>query len=641
MRQLLFFFLILPLFFFVSVSAVSDDITQMGNVNALFFLEKGFHQEVRTAADEKLAVEVSSIAVEADRVLIRFFVTGLSESWKEKITDDKRLYGSYLPVAEILLDDGSFLTPSSASCFSFLEFNNQLIIGGLLDFPTNLHPQVFYLNFNQIPFDTQPLSEGFTKAIMLTPASGNFGGSGKRTGTVYNGIELTLSSTAQTSANSMLQPAVRMERSDESISKFGWITVSDTENGKRYALTRGNLFGFNLSDDTIYSPAHAYVFAPLSKETPLQISMDHAYVIRKFSPTHKAVIDFNDDQTVLINAEDLHMIVEDAQPYPDEDRIRLMIDSGDIPVSDISFKFNKLIGVSQPSFRCGIDSLSERFACDIFFDDLSFPADHLDIEIDAVEYYKEGPWTFLWNPAPMDTAASAEQEMNPSAELPYVSKNPIEKDQPPEVQAVLDSIGERNRMLTRAPGWIHESYELNYQFADGFDHDLIPRDQYEHYLTHYITETWYLVGEEAQIHEIISVVRQTGNNEIVSAHLQKPGSSLDLIHALLNRTNQPSDFSFSCFEDFQNIAGSSAVFLSGNDCEDGSHCLHFSQSLNGLPDNANSQQSLFRIDPSDFFIIQETINYERIGLHLIKTTVCLEKSETLPDDLQELLDSIE
>ena len=641
MRQILFIFLLLPVFIFASVSADSDDITQIGNVDAVYFLENAFRQEVRTSADEILNVEINSIAVEPDRILVRFFVTGLSESWRDRITDDRRLYGSYLPIAEILADDGSFLTPSSASRFSFLEFNTQRIIGGLLEFRTNLQPQAFYLNFNQIPFDTQPLSEGFTKAVMLSPVSGSFSSSGARIGIANNGIEFTLAATAQSTANTMIQPAVRTVRSDESISKFGWITVSDTADAKRFALTRGNLYGFNLSDDTDYSHGHAYVFKALSEDTPLRISMDHAYVIRKFNPAQKAVIRFTDEQNVLINAEDFHMNVRNAQPYPDENRIRLTIDSGEIPVSDISIKFNHLIGVSQPSVSCGIDAESEIFACDIYFDDISFPADRLSLEIDAVEYYKEGPWTFLWNPVPVDINKNTENQIYPEAELTYVSRYPLEKEQPPEVQKVLDSIDRRNRIMTESPGWIHEAYELDYQFSDGFKHDLIPLDQYTHYLTHYITESWYHVGEDNQIYEVITVVRHPENHEIYSAQLQKPGSSLDLIHAFLNRTNQPSDFSYSCFEDFRNIAESSAVFLSGEACEADSYCLRFSQSLNGLKDNANSQQSLFRFDPSDHFIFQETIDYGRIGLHLIKTTISLEKSETLPKDLQEMLDAIE
>ena len=622
--------------------AQSDDITTMGSVSPLFYLENAFREEVVTASGEKLAVEVSSIVVEAEQVLIRFFISDLSEAWRSKITDEYRLYGSYLPVAELVTDDGSFLTPSSASRYSLLEFNGRLILGGLMCFKADKAPQAFYLNFNQIPFDTQPLSEGFTKAGILSPAPDAFNSSGKRLSDTHNGLEFTLTATAQTAEASMLQPAVRMEREDELLSKFGWITISDTADGKRFAVTRGNLYGFNLADDTEYSPAHAYVFSPITGDTPLTISMDHAYVVRSFDPARKAVIRLdNSEESELLKDEAFHLRVTNVEMQPADDRIRLTIDSGTAQVADISFKFSGLLGARQPAVTCGIDPDSRVFACDMIFEDISFPVNTLTVEIDAIEYCKEGLWNLTWNPVPMaeeQTKSAGTQQM----EFPYTSRYPLEKEQPPEVQSVLETLGRCSTELLQTPGWIRESYELDYQFTDDSPRELIGTDQFANYLTHYITDTWYHAGKDGKIHEILTVIRHPESGEIISAQLQKQESSLDLVHALFTRTDQAVDLSFSCFADFRDVAQSSALFLSGEGCEeDGTAlCLNFVQSLSGQANDANSQYTTFRLDPEDSFIRKETIRYARMALILTKTTLNLEKADTLPDDLLVLMDTI-
>ena len=185
-------------------SAQSDDITLPWNISPLFYLEEPFSETVLSAADEELNVQVSSIAAEDSRVLIRFYVTGVPGTWQAKVTDEKRLYGSYLPVAEIVTEDGTFLTPSSASRYSLLEYNSQMIIGGLLEFTADTAPQAFYLNFNQIPFDTQPLKVALTKAVILQAAEDRTGSGPERFTDTADGLEFTLKATAQTESLTML-----------------------------------------------------------------------------------------------------------------------------------------------------------------------------------------------------------------------------------------------------------------------------------------------------------------------------------------------------------------------------------------------------------------------------------------------------
>ncbi len=620
----------------------SDDITTMGSVSPLFYLENAFREEVLTADGEKLNVEISSIDVEEDRILVRFFVSDLSEDWRAQITDEYRLYGSYLPVAELVTDDGTFLTPSSASRYSLLEFNGRLILGGLMSFKTDKAPQAFYFNFNQLPFDTQPLAEGFTKAVILSAAPSALYGSGERLSDIHDGIEFTLSATAQTVEATMLQPAVRMERADELLSKFGWITISDTADGKRFAVTRGNLYGFNLSDDSDYSPAHAYVFSPVTSDAPLTITMDHAYVVRSFEPARKAVIPLNGKAEIeLLHEDDFQLRVTHVDVRPEADRIRVTIDRGKTEISDISFTFSGLIGAHQPAVSCGIDPDSEDFACDMIFEDISFPLNAVSVGIDAIEYRKEGPWRLRWTPAPMaeaQTRSAAEQQVK----LPYTSRYPLEKEQPPEVESVLEILVQCSADLLQGAGWIHESYELDYQFTDDAPRDLIDTEQYANYLTHYITDTWYHVSNDSKIYEILSVVRRPETGELISAQLLGQENSLNLIYALLSRTDQAVKFSFSCFPDFGDIAQSSAVFLSREVCkgDESEICLNFAQSLSGQIDDANSQYTTFRLDPENTFFYGETIRYPRTSLVLTKTTLALEKTDFLPDDLLTLMDSV-
>ena len=642
MRQ--FFGVLFLLLLIISGAAFgqSDDITTMGSVSPLFYLENAFREEALTAAGEKLNVEISSIVVESEQILVRFFISDLGEDWRTKITDEYRLYGSYLPVAELVTDDGTFLTPSSASRYSLLEFNGRLILGGLMCFKTDEAPQAFYFNFNQIPFDTQPLAEGFTKAVILSNAPAALTGSGERLSDIHDGLEFTLTSTAQTVEATMLQPAVRMERADELLSKFGWITISDTADGKRFAVTRGNLYGFNLADDSEYSPAHAYVFSPVTSDAPLMISMDHVYAVRSFEPARKAVIPLGSDEEIeLLHEDDLQLKVTHVDVLPEDDRIRVNIDSGETEISDISFKFSELIGTGQPAVSCGIDPDSEDFACDIFFEDISFPLNAISVGIDAIEYRKEGPWSLYWTPAPMAEAQSksaAEQQIK----LPYTSHYPLEKEQPPEVESVLEDLAQCSADLLRGAGWIHESYELNYQFTDDAPRELIDTEQFANYLTHYITDTWYHVDDNSNIYEILSAVRRPETGNIISAQLQREENSLNLTYALLSRTDQAVKFSFSCFSDFGDIAQSSAVFLSKGECEgdEAAICLNFVQSLSGQIDDTNSQYTTFRLDPENSFIGRETISYPRTSLVLTKTTLELEKTVSLPDDLLTLMDTV-
>ena len=645
MNRSFFLFSVLFLLFTLTgiISAQNDDITLMGNIFPIYRLDNPFSKSVVTSDNDSLTVTVSDVAVESERVLIRFYTADLPESWKDKISDDTRLYGSYLPVAEIVLNDGSILTPSSASKYSLLEYSGRLIIGGLLVFPTDKIPMAFYLNFNQIPFDTKPLSEGFSEAVILKEAENKEKTLSDPVSDIENDLELTLTAAAQTSELTMLQPAVHLRNSNDILSKFGWISIKDRADGRKFAVTRGNLYGFNLTDDSYYAPAHAYIFKPIHENTTLDISMDYAYVVRSFMNPYKSTIDLKGKkQTVLLENEDFLLTVSAATSFPEEDKIRVYIQTNGKQIADISFLFPDLSYVITPAVSCGFENETASFACDIFFNDISFPTEELTVEVDAIEYRLDGPWHFEWTPVRMDEPDEKPDQIN-EIPIPYTYDSPRRADQPDPVQNIFDIISNRELDILNTPGWIHESYELVYEFTGSNHQDLIQVDQFEQYLTHYISDAWYSVGDDSKINEIVTITRDAGNKKIYSAQVRKTDSTLDLLHALLSKTSQPVELSFNCFSDFKDLAESSAVFDGYDDCgdaEEDRQCLYFYQSLSGIPDSRNSQNITFEFDKNTGFLLTETIAYRSAGLELAKTTLALEKRDSLPEEILLLMDAI-
>ena len=148
---------------------------------------------------------------------------------------------------------------------------------------------------------------------------------------------------------------------------------------------------------------------------------------------------------------------------------------------------------------------------------------------------------------------------------------------------------------------------------------------------------------DSQISEILSLIRDPESGKIISCQWQRPGKNLDLVHALLSTSNEPSVYNFSCFEDFRSIAESSSSFLTQDTpstITNDTYQLVFTQSLTGQPYHENSQKTEFLISVQDHFIIQETVRYDQIGLKLIKNTLSLEKTESLPNDIITLMESI-
>ena len=626
---ILLFFIFLMLFF-LPVNGASDDITMMGSVSP---------------DGTELSVTIDNAAALEDRVLIRFFVTNVPNQWGALVTDKNRLYGSYLPVAEILLPDGSILSPSSASSYSLLEFNNTMIIGGLLQFETESVPNAFLFNFNQIPFDTSPLAQGFSQRITLETPSGSPTGSGERLSTVSKGLEFTLTATAQTNGVSMIQPAVRLERADEYLSKFGWVSVLDTKDNKRYPLERESLYGFNLTNDEAYFPAHAFVFAPISSDTPLVISMDHAYVVRSFAkPLEGTLLPEGPKEPVLLDTDGLYLKVSKTFPVPEEEKIRIYFDCGNTVVSDLNLHFPDFDETFMPSVECGIDPPTNEFACDIFFEEHSFPSEGFRFSLLALEYKKDGPWEIEWHPAIM----TEEKEKEAAAkDMPFIdstwSAYPTFHEQPDPIPSILEKIDLINKDLISVPGWISEKFEQIYTYGPDHKEVLIPVGQSHLYLTHYVSENYYRISDSGTVDQKVSVIRTADTGIIQSATLEYENHALDILHATISELTRERDLEFKNFPDFREIIDSSASFTGKDDCggrEADKYCLHFTHSLSGVPGSPGSQVISFTIDENSGFIEKMEIGYDKGALHLEKRALELSPIDELPKDILELTEGI-
>ena len=96
--------------------------------------------------------------------------------------------------------------------------------------------------------------------------------------------------------------------------------------------------------------------------------------------------------------------------------------------------------------------------------------------------------------------------------------------------------------------------------------------------------------------------------------------------------------------EFREITESSASFLASEPCAadiDGSLCYSFSQSLTGIPDSPERQLITFQVDPDSGMIREETVVYGDNMLILHKSFSVPERTDSLPDDILSLVNSIE
>lgn len=603
----------------------------MGKVEPLYTLESPFAEYATTADGDQVVIQVDDIVSESDRLLIRFFVFDLPEGWESNVTDDERLYGSYLPIAEIIPGDGSTLTPSSASRYTLLNYNNETALSGLIVIPTDLQLNAFWLNFNQLPFDTEPLSEGVARLVNLTEGEREAHESAAAATDCVDGLCMTLTASAQTGKFIMLQPSVHMEDEHETLTKFGWIMVSDGEN-KKYAATRGNLYGFNLTDDAVWSPAHSYVFAPTNSGNPLTISMHGAYISRKLDDPETLEItigDLNSVQTsenITVNS----VIFDEATQT-----LRLYLSIDGYTVSDIAFTYPDLPSTEKPLSFCGIVPSNDEFACEFSLSETGLTNNTLSVSIGQFEYYKDAEWSVSWTPVEM--SVEADMESSGFEQVDRYNRFLEESDDPaqvePELRGIIAKVIEFGESVSTPGKWIIERRALNYQTQTATLTDLIPVDQYALYTTHFITETASRISESGTINETITLTRDAESEKLLSAILRRDSMEVDLLHALQSRTDQTLG-SWEYEEDLLSLAQTSGLYRGSETCGN-SLCIVFEQSLTGSTTRGH-QLITYRVDPNSGEVLSSTVDYDNGTLLLMKTLLELETADSLPQDFSEL-----
>lgn len=629
-----FFLLALLLFGFRTVFAEADDVTLIHSPEALYVLEQQQQAQLITSRKEEVILEVNDAVIEADRILVRFLIHELPISYTKFITEENRLYGEYLPVAEVGTPGGKWISPSSESRYSLAASGNTVILGGVLSFPTDERPRIISFNFNQLPFDTQPLSEGSVMQLAFTDKDPLERNHPENPAMVSDELDFSIRNTAQTDSLHMVQPAVQMLRADETLSQFGWISVRGVQTGSLYAVTRGPLYGFNLADDESWAPGHAYVFGTSADDEQYRISMDYAYIKRDVHDE----IDLSAEE-IPLTWEDHEIRITGTMSYTAESEghavptLRIYAE-GDETVSYIGFSQPGSVYEDEPAV-CGIEETGGRFACDITLEDIAaLPA---RLKINAFEYRKDGPWECEWTPIPLPagTQKTDTPEIYPLYDI-YTQYSGSDET----LKRVSDGLEKRSAALAQKPGWIRLAVLVDDTSAGESPETLVPHQQLSVLKKRYVNEVWYRIREDGLTNESIVLLRDPSTAEILTGTWTFAGTQVVLPQALRFPGNAASYYAvpFSYDNDFFSVLETGARYDGSHTCGE-YQCLTFTQSL--LPTASSPKQVIvFSFDPETSTIPHMEIYCGDDELCLSKDLIALEFSETLPEDLRALTENI-
>lgn len=613
--------------------------TLIGDREVISSLETGFSAGVKTSKGEAVTLQISDGVVLSDRVLIRFAVTGLPDGWEDRVTDEARLYGEYLPVAELGTPGGEWLTPSSASRYFFLSNGKSRAVSGLLEFRTLEAPGIVSLNFNQLPFDTQPLSEGyvftlnFSAGISTKRASGTIADDGK------NGLIFSVRNTAETPEFAMIQPAVRMLREDETLSRFGWITIDD-DAGNRYAVTRGSLYGFNLSDDGTWSPAHAYVFTPPTEAIPLTVCMDHAYVLRECDLSlsfdidglnGKADISFaSDGFTFRLTGWSYFSREEEGHEVP---LLRLFVEAPQ-SVSAIGFHQTGSLYENQPA-ECGLLS-DGSFACDITVED--YKTGKAGFTVDSFEYRIDGPWGVTWIPSGMGNGTTRDLTENITVigQEPY----PVIETGTESLDDICLKMDALSKNLTAKEGWVLQRTETLIETASEIMPELIPHQQFPEQKKS-LTETFFHIRADGTVNETVTVSGDSETEDLLSAVWGLKGTQVILPQALRSEGNSYTKYAIPYVYDSDFLSLIEGGYLPEEISEtDGLIRTDFRLSPfgSGGPKSDNDIYITYEISRDDGIVRKaETVTGQTVITRISDAPVFIEE---LPEDVSQLLERI-
>lgn len=656
----LFFALISLSVSFLTANVSAEDVTLIGPNEALFSLVDPLNAEITTTENVVAKLEIADVIVEESRVLVRFFVHGISPAWAVKITDPRRIAGDYLPVMELGLPSGDWETPTTASRYSLTVTDDDLIVAGLAEFQTDEKADFMILNFNQIPFDLAPLAEGASFPLFLLE------GDNKQRRPIANpmsvttdGITLTLLNIAESPDISMFQPGIAVDRPGEYLSGIGWFSLAAAD-GRSVVLERDIGYGFNLSNDGRFFLRNCYYFNANSVPGPLTIGLDKIYVTRLIDDaapiTWASATKIGEkgelDIPLPLGPFDARITAYEvfAARRTDEDHqhafVRLWFD---VPDEITAIQFGDTLGELNLTSDCGVDPSDGRFACDIpIFTTLDYD---MIIYPYSVEYAVETDLKIEWTPDRYTNNKPAVREFKPI----HYDFNELtgRSASDPRLEEAVRAILNRGYLLRERPGWIVQESVIQNEIPNPKFPALINRAVQALQPFVYRSVTYDRVDSSGNVVETVSL-QQDLNGDLINGswttadfQISLPrGYRLESENALINGYSYPYIYA----QDFLALAGSASGLETVEYCRIGDRdavCFTFRQSLLENP----SAENLAEIIRLNYAVDRES------GALLRSETMCLlneddpelsscavttiERSEwipELPEDVQALLD---
>ena len=644
--------------FIQSVNAYNaDDVTLIGRNQVSFSLKENKTAEILTTTNDKVVIEINDGIITEGRILIRFIIWGLPQNWDTKINDQNRLNGSYLPTAELGIPSGEWLTPGSGSRFSLINQGDTLIVAGLLEFLTKETPDIVSFDFNQIPFDDQPLKEGAIIQLDFEAGDSRQRIEKKGVSDEKYGVSFSLLNTAQTPSISMIQPAVSLSRKDEQVSRVGWVSLSQND-GKKYVLNRDFVYGFNIADDNRFIVSNSYLFSALHDAEPRTISLDYIYVKRSIagkinlSLETMAISQSFKKLDVPLPLDEFSSKISGYSIYEDktEDQhtvttLRLLLDT-DSSVSFISFSVSGSDSEFMPAV-CGFLPDSEQFACDVPL--VSLDQTDLTLQYNSFEYRIDGNWAFEWNPLPIPESDPS----NDQIVQPYnMGSMDFYTGSDPEVKKIENKIQVFSEALSAKSGWIVQRYETHLSISGGNYPDLVDHSQKYAQMNHIVEESWDQIQSDGAVISNISLVRDL-SGRIISGTWNLADRQIVLPQGLLIQNqgyNTGYVYPFTYGSDFFALFKTNAEIVERKDCEFENHpawCLQFFHTLGSADNSGNAPENsyFFWIDQETGKILLKQIDCQLNGIDqpletcVMRKTLEIRFSEDLDSEIKNMIES--
>lgn len=632
----------------------AQDLTLIGSAEAIYALAEPIIAEILSGDNQKAVLEINDAVVEADRILVRILIWDLPIEWGSKVTDSARTTGRYLPIAELGLPSEEWLTPSSNSHYSLLSNGNQLVVAGLLEFVTDTQPDTVAFHFNQIPFETEPAAQGSANILKLAVGDHQERSSQPPLSDIQAGVTFELMNTAQTTTDTMIQPGLHTERTDEAISRIGTVSVR-TAAGKRLILVRDGAYGFNLTDDRLLNLNNSYYFSALNASDPLMIGLDHVFVYR--TTPKDLTIDFSEELSVgssgkleipieldefqaVISGYQLAEAPHDSHTHP---VLRLTIDN-DFNLSQVYFTAEES-GETVILSSCGFLPDSNQFACDLYLPEI--PEKSLDLHIERIEYRIDGNWEVEWQPVGL--AFAQQPESRTAAQLNYTSVD-YGPDENPELLEALDLFKTLTADLSGQSGWIHQVNEW-FTAIPNPDFPELQQHYSKNLISSYKTvELWEKIDQDGYITDSLSLIRDK-SGQLVSGVWSTGAGLIALPEGNLIPNEQSGSnmiYPFIYGVDFESVLMTNAEYLGREDCllnDETVWCYTFEHMLqSSIEQRAQINRYLFWVEPSTGKILKQVTECQLNGLgkpleNCIETNVLtIEKKNELDQDIQAILD---